>query len=399
MASEVAVWNIASNLCSACLDGRYENCYCDDDEKLKCDASCESSDDGCGSDIEDNKIARHRLKNKRHSIQDEYISDDEFQNNDEDDRPLPPSTTDWNSINSVLETGFNDYGGGEAEEEEGAGLTKRLSHNVNMQMVFVESEVESDKASDPDVEVYYDDNFEEQRPAHSGSFGELSYTGGRDIDSRDSGYVTTDVMDVAIERVTEVKKRRRSCTETVEESTRVLASLKLHEEHEERVQNELLEQKKKESEFIDDIHQKNVDELRTMKEYLQVHIARINVELLEQLEMRDYLYSHHEALLMDADDIAKANERNKIMTSPPPSAPATANQKAVNPNTNNSKNNKNSKIRNDDNTDSNNDVNYKNDTNNNDLQNANKIRTDNDSDNSNTESPSKSAKRRSFWWR
>ena len=276
MASEeipdVSVWNVASNLCSACLDGHYENCYCDDEEKLERDLSCDSLDE-C-SDTGDTV----NNKKKRNSIYDEYISDDEFQDSDVN-RQLPPSTTDWESIDSVLEKEL-DMKDSEVEDTR---LSKRLSHNVNMQMVFVESE-ESDKASDPDVEVYYDDNLELSKN-NSGSVGDLSFTDGRNIDSRDSGYVTTDVMDINIERVTESKRRKKSI-EPVEESTRVLASLKLHQDHEEKVNGEIQIQKQQESDFIDEIHQKNVDELRTMKEFLELHIAKINFELLEQLEIR-----------------------------------------------------------------------------------------------------------------
>jgi len=303
MASEVevvseetgSVWNVASNLCSACLDGHYENCYCDDEERLEKDLHDSSEEqegeDGGGEGEEEEGEGSDDARTsaqKRNSIYDVYISDDEFHENEEEDEQieLPPPTTDWDSIDSVLEKEL------EPGEEVDVELSKRLSHNVNISMVFVDSE-ESDKASDPDVEAYYDD---EDGRKNNGSTDDLR------VDSRDSGYLTTDVTDAAD------SKRRSSSSEPTEDSSRVLTSLKLHQDYEDKLNGETDAKEEPETKFIDEVHQKNVDELRTMKEFLELHIAKINYELLEQLEIRDYLHTKNETLQMDADDIAKSAE-------------------------------------------------------------------------------------------
>lgn len=251
------VWSIAPNLCSACLDGQYENCYCDDEEKLEKDLSCDSLDE-C-SDTEQDVT---RTKHKRNSIYDEYISDDEFQDTDVN-RRLPPPTTDWDSIDSVLEKELDTR-----NDVEDTALSKRLSQNVNMQMVFVESE-DSDNDDDDTLDYTGDTNYTDSSRSGSGA---------------ESNRRTTTTT---------------STLETVEER-------KL--DHDEKINGK--------AEFIDEIHQKNVDELRTMKDFLECHIAKLNFELLEQLEVRDYLYSDHEALLLDADDLSsKPSDSNTTKNS------------------------------------------------------------------------------------
>ena len=295
------VWNVLSKPCSACLDGKYQDCHCNSVEKrypLQRELSSDSLDDGSNT---------YKYKQERGNFcrSNNFVSDIEFEDRyTQEHRPLPPSTTDWDSIDSVLENELEVN-----ENDVKIPLSSRLSYGVNLQMVFVESE-DSDKESDPDVEVYYDDNFEFYERI-SGSRGNLSCEYDRNIDSRDSGYVPGDLLDLNIEKVTD---KRRHSLEPVEASTRVLESLKIHEEHERRKYIEAKEKEQKEHDAMSEVHRKNVDELKAMKDTLEARIAQINLELVQELMARDELHSHHEALLMDADDLSRTHNEQKTPT-------------------------------------------------------------------------------------
>lgn len=217
------VWKVSTKLCEPCIDGQYDKCRCDEEQPTKQDIYQLYKE--LSSDSLDQCYDTPKRKHL-HSACSDYAFDNEFEDeyvNVENARYLPPSTTDWDSIDSVLENELNLVEVPEQDIEK-TPLSQRLSRSFHMQMVFVDSD-ESDKDSIPDVEVYYDDDIEYLK--RCGSQGNDSVGSERNIDSRDSGYVT----DLSIERVTDTQTRRRSL-EPVEASTRILASLKLHEEHE-----------------------------------------------------------------------------------------------------------------------------------------------------------------------
>ena len=154
-------------------------------------------------------------------------------------------------------------------------------------MVFVDSDDE-EEGSDCD-DYYHGAPDRRGRKSADGSVDDLR------VDGRDSGYLTTtDVTDTG----GETAKSRNSSAEQP-------PSLKLHPELNGGGGSGVDggggkkgepggEGGEGEPKFIDEVHQKNVDELRTMKEFLELHIAKINYELLEQLEIRDYLDTNDE---------------------------------------------------------------------------------------------------------
>lgn len=315
----VDVWNVTSSICTACLDGDYQNCYCNslidegDDGKIK-DLVVEKVGHLTGKELSTDSLgicsdfsSSNSPSNQRkyldssgsftNSISGEYISDNEF---DEgylitDNRTLPPPVTDWDTIDSILSDEL-------IPEDHDTSLSSKVSQGsgpVCMQMVFVDSE--SDKDSVPDVEVYYDDN----KDFLSRSSGSCSSE--RNIESRDSGYVTGDVYELNIEHVTD-KAKRKTSLETAEEASRLLASLRLHEELEEKRLREVEEKREEEHKYRMQLQHKSVGELRVLKESLELRVAEVNITLLQELSLRDDLHSQHQALLVNADDIAKANE-------------------------------------------------------------------------------------------
>lgn len=283
--------------------GRYNDLSHDDSLEDCCDGKNHLSDK-----------TSNRLSNSS-SFPGEFMLDNEFDTQeyrtylDVSASSLPSPTTDWDTIESVLtaESGFHSPDR-DSDSEDVHELSSRLSTGLNVQMTFVDAD--SDNESNPDVEVYdvYDGNIETldymERKNTSGSTGSLGETSDRNIDSRDSGYVPGDLCELNIERVTDLKsKRGPDSLEPVEESRRVLTSLKIHEEHEKK-RREVEEQRKKED-ARSMIHLKNIEELRMMKAMLEEKIVDINLELVQELMTRDELHSKHEALLMDADDLAK----------------------------------------------------------------------------------------------
>ena len=177
--------------------------------------------------------------------------------------------------------------------------SSRLNYTPNMQMVFVDSD-DSDKGSNPDVEVYY-----ENTPGRcSNSMGD--YDGER-IASCDSGYVAEDALDYNIEHVTD--KPRKNSLEPVEASARILQCIQLHEDSE---MHRLLERDA--TEQMTKVHSQNIDELNDLKEALEKRISQVNSQLVDELLMRDELYSYHESLLLDADDLTRSASEETIIT-------------------------------------------------------------------------------------
>jgi len=293
------IWSISSKQCSACLLGDYSKCHCESDKSfnLRRDLSRDSLDQ-CDVEITPKKTSRFNT---------EYLSDNEFEEAVDfvtTNRPLPPSTTDWDTIDSVLSNElFEEHNENPSIEHQP--FSSRMKHGMkNMQMVFVDTD-ESDVESIPDIEVYYDDHIDIIKSLSS-SHSNLSCDNDRNIESRDSGYMTCDLFDVNIEKVTD-NNYYNEPGEMIDASTRVLTSLKIHEEHELKKKNERDIQRQKEYDKSSEIHSKNIKELRNIKDEIEARIAQINMELVNELMLRDELYSHHESLLMDADDLAKSS--------------------------------------------------------------------------------------------
>jgi len=293
--ASIEVWALSQGVCKACIDGEYENCYCNTNTNRSETKYSRETD----TNRSERKYSRENLDSSgsyTHSISGEFISDNEFEDYvDLETDILPAPTTDWNLINSVLSN---------TTLEDSIDLGETCSpKGPKMQMTFVDSE--SDKESMPDVEIYYEDN-QDFLNISSGSTCDLTSFYGpgkeRNVDSRDSGFVTSDMYEMNIEYVTDSSTRRGSL-EPAEISSRMLASLQLHEENEEREQREKDEKQQQQHHYM---RNKTIEELLMLKEELEVRVNEVNIELVQQLSLRDELNSNHQALLMEADDVAKS---------------------------------------------------------------------------------------------
>ena len=331
----VDIWTLSkTDICKACLDGNYESCYCTTITNYN------KTRDNRSSSVEDTTS----------TCSGEFISDNEFEDFVELDLPLPPppafsflppsaflppSRTDWRRIESVLsDTIF------ECEEPPLDTPSTPTSEDTTlemcspkrapgMQMTFVDSE--SDKDSIPDVEVYYEDDqhFLKKNSSSSVSsndlFGDCSQ--GRDLDSRDSGFVTSDMYETSIEYVTDdASVKRRGSLEPAEISSMMLASLHLHEEDEAKKMKEKEMEHIQMTEYKKILLKKSVEELLVLKEELELRVVEVNLELVQQLSKRDELHSQHQSLLMNADDIAKSEtptNNNDVTPTNSPSKKAT----------------------------------------------------------------------------
>ena len=309
--ASIEVWTLSQGVCNACIEGEYENCYCiTDTKRSKTDYSKET--DTHRSETNSSRENLDSSGSYSRSVSGEFISDNEFEDyvNLETDI-LPAPKTDWNRINSVL---LN------TTLEDSIDLGETCSpKGPKMQMTFVDSE--SDKESMPDVEIYYEDN-QDFINISSGSTCDLTsfYGSGneRDVNSRDSGFVTSDMYEMNIEYVTDSAPRRGSL-EPAEISSRMLASLQLHEENEERERKDKDEKQQQELQYM---RNKTVEELLILKEELETRVAEVNIELVEQLSLRDELNSHHQALLMEADDVSKSTPYQNNNDITPTNSPA-----------------------------------------------------------------------------
>ena len=314
--ASVDIWTLSkSDICKACLDGNYESCYC--------------------TTITNYNKTRNR-ENRSSSVEDttsscsgEFISDNEFEDFVELDLPppppafsflppsafLPPSRTDWRRIESVLadtifecdEPPFDTPPTPTSEDTTLEMCSPKRA--PGMQMTFVDSE--SDKDSIPDVEVYYEDDqhFFKKNSSSSVSSNDLfgDCLQGRDLDSRDSGFVTSDMYETSIEYVTDdASVKRRGSLEPAEISSMMLASLHLHEEDEAKKMKEKEMQHLQMNEYKKNLLKKSVEELMVLKEELELRVVEVNLELVQELSKRDELHSQHQSLLMNADDIAKS---------------------------------------------------------------------------------------------
>lgn len=342
-ATSVDIWTLSKNdICQACLDGNYENCYCTTTPASQSPNNFNNGKNRLNNrprNAEPNRNNRDHLLASSSSwgsssvCSGEFISDNEFEDFVELDLPqspsssqfsvpsfLPPSRTDWRRIESVLsDTIF------ECEEPvespttpnalsffSSSSVTSEMrspKRSPGLQMTFVDSE--SDKDSIPDVEVYYEDD---QNFLKKGEFTSVSTNDifgdcltGRDLDSRDSGFVTSDMYETSVEYVTDDQsEKRRGSLEPAEISSMMLASLQLHEEVEKKKLEEKELRQIQLDEYRNNLLKKSVEELLILKEELELTVVQVNLDLVKQLSMRDELHSHHQSLLMNADDIAKS---------------------------------------------------------------------------------------------
>ena len=194
---------------------------------------------------------------------------------------FPVPATDWDKIESILKTesGINTPEDGTDGEDQD--ISSKFSLGPQLQMCFVDdgSVTEStDNESDPEVKVYIVDDDQNMSYLDRGRTQSYSSTNladsERDIESRDSGCVPGDLVDLNIEHVTDLTpEQHKNVPAPEEESKRVLKSLEIHEEHECKVK-EREQQKKKNSVVPDSIYLKSLEELRILKNELELKVMR-----------------------------------------------------------------------------------------------------------------------------
>eukprot|EP00112_Aurelia_sp_Birch-Aquarium-sp1_P023444 Seg699.6 transcript_id=Seg699.6/GoldUCD/mRNA.D3Y31 product="Schwannomin-interacting protein 1" protein_id=Seg699.6/GoldUCD/D3Y31 len=286
------------------------------------------SEDSCRSDSSD--IAR--------SFPGDYLIDDEFSGQfermdlkfnrynlpeDFEEREpivsLPEPTTDWDTIESVLTNESGVHSPEDDENEPDTNLSKKLSSGPNLQLCFVDYDAEgTDTESDPEVKVYLVDD--EQNMDYLDE-GRQSTTAGelfddREIDSRDSGCVPGDIVDLNIDYVTDyTPDQLRKGPAPAEESKKVLYSLQLHEERE-VIEKENEEKKKRESIAPNSVYLKSIEELAFLRKELEDKVQLVSNELVETLMTRDNLHAAQESLLMEVEDLSKlAQGRQRLQAS------------------------------------------------------------------------------------
>ena len=190
---------------------------------------------------------------------------------------LPEPTTDWDTIESVLTNESGVHSPEDDENEPDPNLSKKLSSGPNLQLCFVDYDAEeTDTESDPEVKVYLVDDeknmdyLDEGR--QSATAGELFDD--REIDSRDSGCVPGDIVDLNIDYVTDYTPNQlRKGPAPAEESKKVLYSLQLHEERE-VLEKETEEKKKRESIAPNSVYLKSIEELQFLRKELEDKVQR-----------------------------------------------------------------------------------------------------------------------------
>lgn len=86
--------------------------------------------------------------------------------------------------------------------------------------------------------------------------------------------------------------------EPFKESTRILKSLEIHEESENKIEKSFSN-----GTNTNNLHEMNLAELHGLVQILEYDISVKNLELVQELMTRDELHTCHEALLMEADDL------------------------------------------------------------------------------------------------
>ena len=210
-----------------------------------------------------------------------YSLPDDFESNIQIEPTLPEPTTDWDTIESVL---TNESGVNSPEDDDDVNvdedLSRKLSSGPNLQLCFVDDDGEgTDNESDAEVKVYIVDEEKNMDYLTDGrnspSNGDV--TNEREIDSRDSGCVPGDLVDLNIDYVTDLTPNQLSKGPVpAEESKRVLYSLKLHEEHE-VLEKERDKEKKQQSVQPNSVYLKSVEELKFLKKELEDKTQRESI--------------------------------------------------------------------------------------------------------------------------
>ena len=208
---------------------------------------------------------------------DRYNVPDHFGTDFENEPRLPEPTTDWDTIESVL---TNESGVNSPEDDDNnidGDLSRKISSKPSLQLCFVDDDGEgTDNESDAEVKVYIVDeeknleylNDDKRFPSNG------DVTNEREIDSRDSGCVPGDLVDLNIDYVTDYTPNQlRKGPVPAEESKRVLYSLQVHEEHE-VLEKERDEEKKRHSVSPNSVYMKSMEELKYLKAELEEKVQR-----------------------------------------------------------------------------------------------------------------------------
>jgi len=247
----------------------------------------------------------------------QYSIPDNFETNIAIEPKLPEPITDWDTIESVL---TNESGVNSPEDDDNyidEDLSRKLSSRQNLQLCFVDDDVDgTDNESDAEVKVYIVDEEKNNDFLNDRSSSNGDLTNEREIDSRDSGCVPGDLVDLNIDYVTDYTPNQLSKGPVpAEESKRVLYSLHLHEEHE-VLEKERDEEKKKHSLSPNSIYLKSMEELICLKAELEEKVQLISDELVNALMTRDSLHAKQESLLMEVEDLSKlAQSRQRLKAS------------------------------------------------------------------------------------
>lgn len=217
------------------------------------------------------EFKRMDMKFNRFNIQDDFETDTNIEVS------LPEPTTDWDTIESVLtnESGVNSPGDDDINVDED--LSRKLTSGPNLQLCFVDDDGEdTDNDSDPEVKVYIVDEEKDIEYLNESRKSSLNgdVTRERELDSRDSGCVPGDLVDLNIDYVTDLTPNQLSRGPVpAEESKRVLYSLQLHEQHE-VMKKERDEEKKRQSVSMNSVYLKSLEELKYLKTELESKIQR-----------------------------------------------------------------------------------------------------------------------------
>ncbi|XP_002155011.1 uncharacterized protein LOC100205653 [Hydra vulgaris] len=283
---DIDIWNLTSDICYYCRNGEYDKCACRTESVM---GTIYHSHGDLSSDSLDECVDQHfqanltcTAKTYQSSFNNQYITDDAFKNRFLNERMLPPSETDWRIVDSLLKK----YIDVDETNEKKVTTQYSLKKASSIQMVFVDSD---------ESEIEDTSHYSEIEPMNSIKY--VCLESERNTASCDSGYVAGDLEynnDLTSDPI------RKNSLETSEVSKHLLATLNKYDEHDGKLDDGLLS----------NIRNKKVEELRSIKEFLEIRISQINSELVDELLVRDELYLRHESLLMDADDLAKTCKKD-----------------------------------------------------------------------------------------
>ncbi|XP_066911080.1 uncharacterized protein [Clytia hemisphaerica] len=124
----------------------------------------------------------------------------------------------------------------------------------------------------------------------------------------EKGDEISDVNKTIVESVTDNIRKKYS---VIEASKSVLKSLEILQEHNEHKKVVLNKDQEKTNFCKFTICSLSIDQLNQYIEKLEKEIADKNLELLKELMIRDDLFTKHEGLMMDADDLTKRESQRK----------------------------------------------------------------------------------------